>query len=202
MPWGLRDAQAVPSFARQSGMSCATCHTVFPELTPFGRTFKLGGYTFSKNSGRYEYPPPFAGATRLSFTEARGLKNRIDPFDDSPQARFNLPQSASLYYAGRMIDKAGALVELAYDGVSNDVALDMTDIRYANSLALASTNLIYGVTINNMPTLEDIWNSTPANGFPYASSSVAPTPAAGCYHRWSLGPASRQVSGRTPTGMT
>jgi len=34
---------AVPSFARQTGMACAACHTVFPELTPFGREFKLNG---------------------------------------------------------------------------------------------------------------------------------------------------------------
>ena len=35
---------AVPSFARQTGMTCAACHTVFPELTPFRREFKLNGY--------------------------------------------------------------------------------------------------------------------------------------------------------------
>ena len=35
---------AVPSYARQTGMACAACHTVFPELTPFGREFKLNGY--------------------------------------------------------------------------------------------------------------------------------------------------------------
>lgn len=29
-------AQAVPSFARQTGMACEACHTVFPELTHFG----------------------------------------------------------------------------------------------------------------------------------------------------------------------
>lgn len=38
-------AWAIPSFARQTGLSCATCHTVFPHLTPFGRSFKLHGYT-------------------------------------------------------------------------------------------------------------------------------------------------------------
>ncbi len=36
-------AQAVPSFSRQTGQACATCHTAFPELTPFGRRFKLSG---------------------------------------------------------------------------------------------------------------------------------------------------------------
>lgn len=36
---------AVPGFARQTGMACEACHTVFPELTPFGRNFKLHAYT-------------------------------------------------------------------------------------------------------------------------------------------------------------
>src|SRR5579871_2701142 len=38
-------ANAVPSFARQTGMACEACHTVFPELTHFGRMFKANGYT-------------------------------------------------------------------------------------------------------------------------------------------------------------
>src|SRR5579859_4816404 len=38
-------AQALPSFARQTGQSCGTCHTDFPGLTPYGRRFKLLGYT-------------------------------------------------------------------------------------------------------------------------------------------------------------
>ncbi|OYV93787.1 MAG: hypothetical protein B7Z68_08320 [Acidobacteria bacterium 21-70-11] len=42
--------QAVPSFARQTNLPCNACHTVFPELTPFGRMFKLGGYVMSKSA--------------------------------------------------------------------------------------------------------------------------------------------------------
>ncbi|HMA87318.1 MAG TPA: hypothetical protein VKP89_01085, partial [Burkholderiales bacterium] len=38
-------AQAVPSFARQTGMACEACHTVYPQLTHYGRTFKANGYT-------------------------------------------------------------------------------------------------------------------------------------------------------------
>ena len=34
-------AHAVPSFARQTGLPCSACHYTFPELTPFGRQFKL-----------------------------------------------------------------------------------------------------------------------------------------------------------------
>ena len=38
-------ASAIPSFARQTGQPCASCHSAFPQLTPFGRRFKLNGYT-------------------------------------------------------------------------------------------------------------------------------------------------------------
>ncbi len=40
-----RPAAALPAFARQTGQPCGKCHTDFPSLTPFGRRFKLGGYT-------------------------------------------------------------------------------------------------------------------------------------------------------------
>ena len=40
-------AQALPSYARQTGVACAGCHTVFPQLNAFGRQFKLNGYTMT-----------------------------------------------------------------------------------------------------------------------------------------------------------
>ena len=41
-------ARAVPSYARQTGQECIACHVSFPELTPYGRYFKLTGYTIGK----------------------------------------------------------------------------------------------------------------------------------------------------------
>jgi hypothetical protein len=174
----INNAKAVPSFERQTGMSCTVCHTVFPELTAFGRAFKLNGYVFSKSGKEYEYPPPIAAMLQLSYTEQKGLSSRVDPFDDSPNAKFNLPQQASLFYAGKIYDKLGAFAQLTYDGVANNLALDNTDIRYANNFILAGKNLTWGVTLNNNPTVQDAWNSTPAFGYPYATSAVALTPAA------------------------
>src|SRR5574338_361599 len=37
----------VPSFARQTGLACSACHYQFLTLTPFGRKFKLNGYTLT-----------------------------------------------------------------------------------------------------------------------------------------------------------
>src|SRR5665647_2743974 len=76
-------ARAVPSFARQTGLSCTACHTVFPELTPFGRLFKLGGYTMSKSSKPYELPPPLAGMAQISYTDFKGLTSGVALFDET-----------------------------------------------------------------------------------------------------------------------
>ena len=177
----LNTAQAVPSFARQTGMPCNECHTVFPELTPFGRIFKLGGYVLSKSSKPYEFPPPLAGMAQASYTDSKGLTSGVAPFDSTNRTtdRINLPQQLSLFYGGRIYDKIGAFVQGTYDGVSNKIFLDMTDIRYSNNTIVWGKNLIYGLTLNNSPTVQDVWNTTPAWGFPFASSSVASTPAAG-----------------------
>ncbi len=36
--------EAVPSYARQTGLACSGCHYTPPELNPAGRRFKLLGY--------------------------------------------------------------------------------------------------------------------------------------------------------------
>ena len=189
-----RTAQAVPSFARQTRMPCTECHTVFPELTPFGRIFKLGGYVLSKSGKPYELPPPLAGMAQISFTESKGLTSRIAPFDSANRGtdRINLPQQLSLFFGGRIYDKIGAFVQGTYDGVSNKVFLDILDIRYSNNTVVWGKNLIYGLTLNNSPTAQDVWNTTPAWGFPFASSSVASTPAAAAIIDGTLG---QQVGG-------
>ncbi len=190
----LNTAQAVPSFARQTGMPCNECHTVFPELTPFGRIFKLGGYVLSKTGKQYEFPPPLGGMAQASYTDSKGLTSGVAPFDSTNRAtdRINLPQQLSLFYGGRIYDKMGAFVQGTYDGVSNKILLDMTDIRYSNNAIVWDKNLIYGLTLNNSPTVQDVWNTTPAWGFPFASSSVASTPAAGTINDGAL---DQQVGG-------
>src|SRR5205807_3461125 len=61
-----RIASAVPSFARQTGMPCSQCHTLSfgPALTPYGRQFKLNGYTF----GEGEHPMPLAFMVQGGFS--------------------------------------------------------------------------------------------------------------------------------------
>ena len=61
-------AEAVPSYARQTGQPCAACHTAFPELTPFGRRFKIGGYTLGGGDWK---GPPVAAMYMATFTHTQ-----------------------------------------------------------------------------------------------------------------------------------
>jgi hypothetical protein len=174
-----REARAVPSFARQTGMDCMACHTVWPELTPLGRIFKLTGYTMSKSGEKYQFPPPVAGMFQASFTHTgKPQPDATAPFNSSANDNVNLPQQASVFYAGKIYEKLGAFMQFSFDGVSNAFFIDNTDIRFANNVKIGGKQLIYGISFNNKPTMQDVWNTTPVWGFRYAASSVAPTPAA------------------------
>jgi hypothetical protein len=184
----FKEVQAVPSFARQTGMDCMACHTAFPELTPFGRTFKLTGYTISKSDKPYQFPPPVAAMFQGSFTHTnKSLPKDAVPQDIHANDNWTIPQQASLFYGGKILYKVGAFSQFTFDGIADNFFLDNTDIRFANTAKLGGKHLIYGVTFNNNPTVQDVWNSTPAWGFPWAASDAAPTPAAGAVIDGALG---------------
>jgi hypothetical protein len=70
-------------------------------------------------------------------------------------------------------------MQVTYDSQADHFSWDNTDVRYANTTTLFGKSLNYGVGFNNNPTVEDLWNSTPAWGFPFTGSNVAPGPTAG-----------------------
>src|SRR5512138_2125728 len=49
---GAAPAEALPSYAQQTGVGCTQCHTIGfgPALTEYGRQFKLNGYSWGGNS--------------------------------------------------------------------------------------------------------------------------------------------------------
>jgi hypothetical protein len=85
---------------------------------------------------------------------------------------------ASLYYAGAISRHVGAFVQVTYDGVARQPGIDNTDIRYAREKDIFGIDSVYGLTLNNNPTVQDLWNSTPVWGFPYNGSALAPSPVA------------------------
>jgi hypothetical protein len=186
-------AQGVPSFARQTGMACEACHTVFPELTHFGRMFKVNGYTLDNlkqvrdiDATKQEMLslatlPPLAVMVQISDTWLNSpLPDSTDAHARSQASTVGFPQQLSLFYAGKVAPHVGAMIQLTYADDSGGIGIDNTDLRYANNIVLEhEQSLIYGVSLNNNPTVQDLWNSTPAWGFPYASSNAVVSPLAG-----------------------
>ena len=181
---------ALPSFARQMNMQCIACHTEFPLLNEFGRQFKLGGYTLGTGQGGI---PPVAVMLQPSFTQtATGQVGGAAPgFGDN--RNFALTQ-ASFFYAGRLFgpyaenlfgtgsadfaNKFGIFMQVTYDGIGKAWSWDNTELRYADTKTIGGKNVTYGTYLNNNPTMQDPWNTTPAWGFPFTGSGLAPGPAA------------------------
>jgi hypothetical protein len=68
-------ATALPSFARQTGQPCGTCHTDYPGLTPYGRLFKLNGYT--AGGGPFRTTPFSSDAGRAARAELDRLRGYV-----------------------------------------------------------------------------------------------------------------------------
>ncbi len=171
-------AEAVPSFSEQTGQPCITCHVgaFGPQLTPFGRAFKIGGYTMSGGDG-WASKMPLSAMVTTSFTNTR-QEQATAPHHYDTNNNPSLDQ-ISIFVAGRLGDYSGGFVQLTYSGVSNVSHVDNADLRpFTTSVALGAHELRVGTTINNNPTAQDPYNSTFAWGFPYIQSALAPTPAA------------------------
>ncbi len=203
-------AQALPSFARQTGQPCGTCHTDFPALTPYGRRFKLLGYTtgggqfrttpfpvfpgasdsrsqdekmrdYAKafdggtGSNDKDYVPPISMMAFGGFSHTQAPQANPPPF--APNNNFEFDQFSG-FWGGAITDHIGVFAQVTYDGIGRAWAWDNADVRYANTATVGPVEMIYGITANNNPTVQDVWNTTPAWSFPFVSSGLAATPAA------------------------
>jgi len=195
-------AQALPSFARQTGQPCGACHTDFFGLTPYGRRFKIGGYTYGggkyrtnpfsddtdKNGEKKKWVPPISMMSVIGFTHTQ------TPTLPSPSAPYSANDNVvvsplSFFWGGAITDHIGAFAQVTYGGqpaggfglsvgpAADPFAVhtwtwDNTDVRYADSTSIGNFAVTYGITANNGPTVQDPWNTTPVWVFPYAGSTL------------------------------
>ncbi|MDI7776267.1 hypothetical protein [Asticcacaulis sp. EMRT-3] len=167
-------ANAIPAFARQTGMPCASCHvgSFGPQLTKMGRLFKANGYTMGEKQAFWK-----GISAMVAGGNEQTAKAVVSPDVGKPNNNTTIDQ-VSLFYGGRVTDHIGIMTQATYDPNGKALALDNTDIRYANMTTLAGQSLIYGVSVNNNPSMQDLWQTTPAWGYPYLASALAPAPDA------------------------
>ncbi len=170
-------AEAVPSFARQTGLACSQCHVIAfgPALTAYGRQFKLNGYVWGDKENPIKIP--------LAAMVVSTYSNTRTALPDSPADGFSnnnnfVVQETSLFYGGRISEHLGAFIQGTYSGVDKKASWDNLDVRYARTFTLAGKSLVAGISVNNNPTVQDLWNSTPAWSFPYMNSELVPAPSA------------------------
>lgn len=164
-------AGAVPSFAQQTGQPCSACHVgaFGPQLKPYGRDFKLYGY---QSSDGKSHEPPIAVMAMLSETHTGASQTPPPAPHFGPNDNFAVDQ-LSMFYAGKFAKDWGAFAQVTYDGVARHFQIDNIDIRRAKETTLLGKDSVVGIDFNNNPTVQDVWNSTPAWSFPYNSSALS-----------------------------
>jgi hypothetical protein len=167
-------AVAVPSFAVQTGQPCQACHVggFGPQLTMFGREFKIGGYT--SRAGKFNVP--LSAMVVASYVATKNDQS------EPPAPNFHTNNNLALdqisgFLAGGIGNHVGGFVQVTYDGVGKAWAWDNLDLRAVTPTQIGSTPMVIGASLNNSPGVQDPWNTLSAWGFPYTASGIVPSPA-------------------------
>ncbi|TAM95603.1 MAG: cytochrome C, partial [Rhodanobacteraceae bacterium] len=137
--------------------------------------FKRMGYTLSVGT---DTKVPLSMMLVESFTHT--AKAQTSPpangFNDNDNTEL---QQASVFLAGRITDHLGMMTQATYSENGGLLGWDNSDVRYARTLTLAGKPVIWGVSLNNNPTVSDTFNTAPAWSYPYMAPDLAPgAPAA------------------------
>jgi len=120
--WVVPEANAVPGFARQTGLACSTCHFQhFPSLNAFGRAFKAGGYTQIGGQGKIEgedlsIPDTLNASlvTKVRYQKTNGKNTTAAPANaesGTNKGELQFPDEAALLIGGRAGEHIGFLLE-------------------------------------------------------------------------------------------
>jgi len=160
-------AQAIPTFNRQTGQNCVACHAggQFPELTPYGRLFKLTGYTIGQRT------VPISAMAVASMSRVADTSKSDDPAADFQKNGSVVFATASLFLGGKITDNIGGFAQITYDPYATQSAdgrfhghtnADNIDIRFADRFIGKQHDLIIGLSANNNPSVSDPWNTAAA----------------------------------------
>jgi hypothetical protein len=160
-------ASAIPLFNRQTGQNCVACHAggQFPELTNYGRLFKMTGYTLGVRT------VPVSMMALGSLSKVASTSKSDDPGADFQKNDKPIFATASLFLGGKITDNIGAFTQFTWDpyAITTDsgkfkgaFGADNMDIRYADRFVDENRDVIFGISANNNPSITDPWNTAAA----------------------------------------
>lgn len=112
-------ANALPVYARQTGVSCTACHfQSYPALNQMGRLFKAGGYTMIGSEKKVEgtqglsLPETLNASvvTKIRYQETNGPK--VAGAHDTNNGQLQFPDEMLLIVGGRVSENIGAQLEM------------------------------------------------------------------------------------------
>ena len=138
------NVEAVPAFARQTNMSCATCHFQhFPALNAFGRSFKQGAYTMVGGqslvqSDNLSLPVALNASliTKLRYQKTNGNDKTVA----TNTGELQLPDEAALVIGGRGSENVGLLLEASLKESGDNNNFNSYKVHF-NSPTDSGTNL-------------------------------------------------------------
>lgn len=114
------EAAAIPSFSRQTSMTCQSCHAQHvPILNGFGQAFKASGYPLmgikqGKIEGdRLSIPDTLNASMRLKarYQKSNGANTDAIPGDSTNSGQWQVPEEFSLFFGGRIAENVGFFFE-------------------------------------------------------------------------------------------
>lgn len=159
----ITDAQAVPSFARQTGMACVSCHAGnYPALNAFGRAFLTSGYTMRGAA-------PLVEGEDLSIPADLKMslvtKIRYNMRTDWERGEVQWPDEAAFLVGGRVSENIGFLSEIALAAQEGEGSADL-----GTGHVSTETNgnfLSFKVHFNVTPNVALVMSGTDALGIGY-----------------------------------
>ncbi len=152
-----------------SSHSCHESYILAASVQAHKKTLVDSPFT-RKAEGTPDWELPLSVQAIASFTHTGADQ---DTAGSAPYIKANNNvefQTASLFYGGAVTDHIGVFAQATYTAqgfgppAAHLFSWDNLDIRYANTTNIAGMPVVYGITVNNNPTVQDPWNSTPAWG--------------------------------------
>lgn len=154
--FGAELARAVPSFARQNGLPCSTCHTQWPQLNDYGREFKESGYNTAEDTEEIadfvslDKTFPASAVVNMRFFDKRTSKTTTaeELTDKDKMLKLRAGHELEAFFAGRASENISFFAELEAEDEWPDPNGDAPGFQVQVAAVVGAYHFGNGITIS------------------------------------------------------